>query len=94
MGDGGPSDPLPKIKCLMKRGPYRVHPARIELNRYGFTVNAIAARAGLSASAVSLQLAGTNRLTEPVRSALLEELGADAAGDVLAAIPSREEVAA
>lgn len=94
MGEPVPSDALPILKLSMARGPYRIHPARFELARHGYTVSAIARRVGLSVSAVSLQLAGVNRVSEPVRGALLEELGPAAAAEVLAAIPSREDLAA
>jgi transcriptional regulator with XRE-family HTH domain len=78
----------------MLRGPYRIHPARLELARYGYTVTELARRAGLSPSAVSLQLSGRVRISEAVRAALLDSLGAESAAEVLAAIPSRESVAA
>ena len=76
------------------RGPYRIHPARVELARHGYTVTEIARRAGLSGSAVSLQLAGRVRISERTRTALRDALGADAAAEVLAAIPAPEPVAA
>ena len=76
------------------RGPYRIHPARVELARHGYTVAEIARRAGLSGSAVSLQLAGRVRVSEAVRGVLLDSLGAEGAAEVLAAIPSPEPVAA
>lgn len=78
----------------MKRGSYRIHPARLELGRLGYSVTEVARLAGLSTSAVSLQLAGHTRVSEPVRRVLLEELGPESAAEVLAAIPSREELAA
>jgi len=78
----------------MKRAPYRVHPARVELARHGYTVTEIAVRAALTPSAVSLQLAGRVRVSEAVRGVLLESVGAEAAAEVLAAIPTPEPVAA
>lgn len=79
---------------MAARGPYRVHPARVELHRHGLTVKEVAERAGITASGVCLQLHGVNRVTEPVRAALLERLTPEQAAEVLAAIPSREELAA
>ena len=78
----------------MKRGPYKVHPARLELAHRGYSVSELARLAGLSTSAVSLQLAGRTRLGENVRKALLDALGPEGAADVLAAIPWRERAAA
>lgn len=79
----------------MKRGHYRIHPARVKLNLYGVSVSELAATVGLSTSAVSLQLAGVTRLSEPVRAGIVQLLGPDNAADVIAAVPERvDQVAA
>jgi predicted transcriptional regulator len=78
----------------MKRGTYRIHPARLELARYGYTVTQLAQSVGLTPSAVSLQLAGRVRVSEAVRGALRDSIGAEAAAEVIAAIPTPERVAA
>ena len=78
----------------MNRSSYRIHPGRVELARHGYTVTAVAQRVGLTPSAVSLQLAGRVRISDAVRSALRDLVGAEAAAEVLAAIPTPEDVAA
>lgn len=78
----------------MKRGHYRIHPARVKLNLYGVSVSQVAAVAGLSTSAVSLQLAGVTRIGDRVRAAMVELIGTDNAADVIASIPERVEQAA
>ena len=88
-----PSD-APAIFAGMKRGPYRVHPARVALGGYGYTATALAVAAGMSPGGITRQLSGESRLSDPVRDALVELIGEDGAADVIAAIPSRERAAA
>lgn len=78
----------------MKRGPYKVHPARVALGSHGYTVGALAERAGMSTGGITRQLAGECRLSGRVHDALVELIGEDGAAEVAAAIPSREQVAA
>ena len=78
----------------MKRGPYRVHPARVSLGLHGYTVTALAERAGMSAGGITRQISGECRLTPKVYNALVELIGEAGAADVIAAIPSRERAAA
>lgn len=78
----------------MKRGSYRIHPARVRLQLHGTSVSDIARDVGLSTSAVSLQLAGRTRLAESVHEAITERIGDEAAREVVDAIPSRNEQAA
>lgn len=77
----------------MKRA-YRFHPAALQLNALGVTAATIARDVGVSPAAVSQQLAGTNRLRDDVRDAIVERVGASAAADVLDAIPQATERAA
>lgn len=78
----------------MTRKPYRIHRARLVLAEHGFTVSAVADRAGVYPSTVTRQLAGENGLADPVRAALVELVGHDGAERVIAAIPERTEQAA
>lgn len=71
-----------------------MHPARVRLNLYGVSVSDVGRLAGISTSAASQQLAGHTRISEAVRSALLELLNPEQVAEVLSAIPSREELAA
>lgn len=84
----------PAIFDGMKRGPYRVHPARVALGDYGYTATALAAAAGMSPGGITRQLSGESRLSESVRAALVDLIGENGAADVIAAIPSRERAAA
>ena len=78
----------------MKRGTYRVHPARVLLNLHGVNVSDVARDVELSTSAVSQQLAGTTRLRADVGDAIIARIGPEAAAEVVAAIPSPIEQAA
>lgn len=78
----------------MKRGPYRVHPARVALGGYGHTATALAEAAGLSPGSITRQLSGESALAPNVRAALVDLIGEAGAADVIAAIPSREQAAA
>lgn len=78
----------------MTRRPYRVHAARLVLAELGFTVSAVAARAGVYPSTITRQLAGERALAEPTRVALVELVGDDGAARVIEAIPERIEQAA
>lgn len=82
------------ILCGMKRGPYRVHPARVVLGENGYTLSALAERAGMSPGGITRQLSGECRVTDRVRDALVSLIGEDGAADVIAAIPARERQAA
>jgi transcriptional regulator with XRE-family HTH domain len=75
--------------CGMKRGPYRVHRARVVLGEHGYTMSALAERSGMSPSGLSRQLAGECRLSEQVRRALVEMIGDDGAAAVVDAIPQK-----
>jgi transcriptional regulator with XRE-family HTH domain len=78
----------------MKRGPYRIHPARLALGAHGFTASALAQQAGVSPGSITRQLSGEVTLSERVRAALVELIGEAGAADVIAAIPPREKAAA
>lgn len=78
----------------MKRGPYRVHPARVVLGSHGYTVGALAERAGMSTGGITRQLAGECRISPRVHAALVDLIGEDGAAEVAAAIPEREQAAA
>ena len=78
----------------MKRGPYRVHPARVVLGSHGYTVGALAECAGMSTGGITRQLAGECRLSHRVHAALVDLIGEDGAAEVAAAIPEREQAAA
>jgi hypothetical protein len=75
----------------MKRGPYKVHPARVVLGSHGYTVGALAERAGMSTGGITRQLAGECRLSDRVHDALVELIGENGAAEVAAAIPERQE---
>jgi predicted transcriptional regulator len=78
----------------MTRKPYKVHAGRVALAELGVTVSAVAALAGVWPSAVSRQLAGDRGMSDPVRLALVELVGAEGLASVLATIPERSEQAA
>ncbi len=78
----------------MKRGTYRVHRARVLLNLHGVNVSDVARDVELSTSAVSQQLAGTTRLRDDVRDAIIARVGPEAAAEVVDAIPQGPERAA
>ena len=78
----------------MTRKPYKVHAGRVALAELGFTVSAVAALADVYPATVTRQLAGERAVSEPVRLALVELVGAEGLESVLATIPERSEQAA
>ena len=78
----------------MKRGPYRVHPARLVLGDYGYTATALAVAAGMSPGGITRQLSGEVSMSARVRDALVRRVGEDGAAEVIAAIPAKEQAAA
>lgn len=67
-----------------------MHPARVRLNLAGVSVSRVASMVGLSTGAVSLMLAGTSRLRDDVREAIVELVGDETAAEIIAAIPERD----
>lgn len=66
----------------------------MQLNALGVTAATIARDVGVSPAAVSQQLAGTNRLRNDVRDAIIARVGPEAAAAVLDAIPQGDQRAA
>ncbi len=78
----------------MIRGPYKVHSARVVLNRHGITLSVLAEAANLTPGGVGRQLSGECRISPNVQNAMMSLIGADGAAEVLTVIPREQEAKA